>query len=139
MDAPITPQAAPQVVQVRHKQGRIPLPLTPGDQQPTRTAVQGAGQMALVVVPGGYHFTLLSARHPARADFRVQVDVHLILKDHRLVLRQLRQQRAETLDFLGILRVAGAHDGTRPTPDIASSVLGTSHGLRTRDRSSFCS
>jgi len=59
----------------------------------------------------------LTARHPARADLRVQMHADLVLIDRRLVCRQFGQQSANPPQFRGVLRVARPDHRPWATPN----------------------
>src|SRR5262249_4664751 len=60
---------------------------------------------------------LLAAPHPHAADLRVEADVHLVLEDGRLAVRQRRQQPPQRLQFGLAERVLAAEDRPGPAPD----------------------
>ena len=55
--------------------------------------------MNLFIVAGCRDLGLLSAEHPAGADFGVEMHIDLVLKDRSLVSRQMPQQPLNPPDF----------------------------------------
>src|SRR6516165_7061958 len=86
--------------------------------------------MTLLVVSRSHHLGLLAARHPARTNLWIQVDVHFVLKVHCFIVRKLRQQLAQALHFLGVIGIGWTHDWSRATPNKPRSMQGSPHGFR---------
>src|SRR5438067_2061722 len=70
MNLAVAEQLTAQVIEVAHEQsGGAPLFGKPlGDNQRSRTPVERAGQVALLVGPGRRNLDLLPLPHPHRAD-----------------------------------------------------------------------
>src|SRR4029077_6945244 len=77
----------------------------------------------------GYDLALFSARHPARTDLRVQVDIDFVFENYRFIVQKTSQQLAQALNFPGVLRVGRTQNRTWPTPDVSRSMQSTPHGF----------
>src|SRR5262245_9402276 len=79
--------------------------------------MQRPGYVPLLIVSRRDNLGLLAPRHPAATDLGIEMDVHLILKQGSLVVRQCGQQLADLPYFGVILGIGRTDHGTRPTPD----------------------
>ena len=72
----------------------LPLPLDPGELP--RAGVEGAGEVALLVLPRRRDRLLLAHQHPVRPDLGVQVDVDLVLVNGDLIRAEVADQPPES-------------------------------------------
>ena len=126
MNAAVAPQAAPQVVQMTHKQIGVALGARRGHQQLACPPMQRTGQIAFDVVARRDHLGLLASTHPHRADLRVGVDVHFVLEDRRFVVGKRGQQMTNCPQFAGDNR--GLSVPTRDVADARRTAPGAANG-----------
>src|SRR5207248_7955849 len=86
-------------------------------QQPARSPMERASDVPFLVVARRDHFGLFATDHPAGADLGIEVNVHLVLKDDRLVGWQRGDQTLNFAEFGGMVGVARPHYGPWPAPD----------------------
>src|SRR6516162_6467327 len=106
--------------------------VTPGDNKKCYLAgppMQRTGQITLLVVSRRHHLGLLALEHPHTANLGIQVDVHLILEHHRLLLGRMQQQRPQAGHLGRVVGITARQNGTRSTPDDVGAVQPAAHGL----------
>src|SRR5256886_10962502 len=116
VDHAVGTESATKILQVGHEQLGIASPTGCRQEQPARSPVERPGQVAFFIIAGGDHLCLLTAPHPARADFGIQMPVNLIFKDRSLVRWQTGQQLTNSPQFHFILRIAGTEYRSGTTP-----------------------
>ena len=103
--------------------------------------VEGTGDVALLVLPRGDDHASMSLGHPVASDLRVEMDVHLVLVEDRLLLGTTRRQTPQgpqnTLPSLAIPRAQ--HDRPWCLEARADGAQGTAHraGSDSRQAASF--
>lgn len=126
MNHPEPPEPTPEIIQVRHEQGRVPSPRWSAQDQPPCPVDQRPGQMPLVIVSGSDDLRLLAFDHPLAADLGVQVDVDFILEHGRLLSRQMAHQMPDSLAFQVVCGIVEFQDRPGATPDeihVAHAVI----------------
>src|SRR3989304_6355087 len=80
-----------------------------------RRRVHGSGQVAFDVLSRRQDLLLLSAHHPVQTDLGIQVNIHFVLVDRYVTLRQGREQLPEEANPLVFpaFRPGATHDRTR--------------------------
>src|SRR3954453_714275 len=77
---PITAEALTQIIEVGDEERSVAVSTGGRHQQSAGPPMQRPGDMNLLVVARRDDFGLLATRHPARADFGIEMDIDLILK-----------------------------------------------------------
>jgi hypothetical protein len=129
MDLAAPSQSLPKVVQVGHKQFRIPLSSGRRDQQCASSPVERSRHMPLLIAPRRDDFRLMAANHPRAADLGIEMDIDFVLENNRLVRQQARDQVADRRQFPSELRIDRTHDRAGTSPDKTKPREAATDGL----------
>lgn len=80
------------------------------------TAVQRTGQIIFFILTGCHHPFLLSMALPVRADFGIEMDIHLIFVKHRMLNAAFIQRFVDYHHFFIFMRITYMQSGRRSAP-----------------------